>query len=473
MSGRQRSALLFSLGTGLALLLRSPDPATAQLLGPEFQVNSFTTGIQQFPAVAADRDGDFVVIWTGEHWPSPVPIVLGQLFDSAGAPSGREFQVNGPTLSPWPFPVVASGDEGNFVVIMRGQLLPDSVLRVYGQRFDPSGRPMGGIVQVSGSTSGTSPDHVAVAAGPAGNFAVVWDSWLQDGSQAGVRGRVFDSEGNPIGSEFQVNDYTKGSQYHPDIAMDADGNFVVVWASLGQNTNQSGVFGRRFGADGVARGAEFQVNSLLMSPTAWRPEVAADDRGNFVVVWGKPASTGSSLAGRRFSSTGEAIGGEFQVNTNEAASAGDADVAMEGLGSFLAVWASSYAVGPEREVSGRRFSPAADPLGDEFQINVYTNDSQRAPAVATGGTGDSVVAWMSNWQDGSGEGIFGRQITPSIFRHAFESTPPFWSATTASTCSGYCATNSTPDGVCYCDELCLTLFDCCLDACLTCGQCVP
>ena len=67
---------------------------------------------------------------------------------------------------------------------------------------------MGGVFQVSGSTSSTFPDHLAVAAGPAGNFVAVWDSSLQDGSQNGVRGRVFDAEGNPSSSEFQVNHYT-------------------------------------------------------------------------------------------------------------------------------------------------------------------------------------------------------------------------------------------------------------------------
>ena len=55
--------LLACLGTGLAILLGFPVPAAAQLLGPEFQVNTFTTGAQKLAAVAADHDGDFVVIW--------------------------------------------------------------------------------------------------------------------------------------------------------------------------------------------------------------------------------------------------------------------------------------------------------------------------------------------------------------------------------------------------------------------------
>ena len=39
------------------------------------------------------------------------------------------------------------------------------------------------------------------------------------------------AELTPAGPELQVNTYTTGSQFGPDVAMDASGNFVVVWQS--------------------------------------------------------------------------------------------------------------------------------------------------------------------------------------------------------------------------------------------------
>ena len=38
-------------------------PISGQLLGPEFQVNSYTTGHQTTPAAAMDGSGNFVVVW--------------------------------------------------------------------------------------------------------------------------------------------------------------------------------------------------------------------------------------------------------------------------------------------------------------------------------------------------------------------------------------------------------------------------
>ncbi len=66
----------------------------------------------------------------------------------------------------------------------------------------------------------------------------------------------------PVGPEFQVNTYTVGDQGFPHIASDAAGNFVVVWSSSGQDGSTFGLFGQRYGRNGVKLGVEFQVNTL-------------------------------------------------------------------------------------------------------------------------------------------------------------------------------------------------------------------
>ena len=45
--------------------------------------------------------------------------------------------------------------------------------------------------------------------------------------------------------EFRVNTYTTGGQSRPSAAMDAGGNFVIVWQSYGQDGSNLGNFGRR------------------------------------------------------------------------------------------------------------------------------------------------------------------------------------------------------------------------------------
>ena len=72
---------------------------------------------------------------------------------------------------------------------------------------------------------------------------------------ATVRGQA------PAGAEFQVNTYTTSNQNTDAAAMDASGNFVVVWQSYGQDGSGKGVYAQRYNAAGVAQGGEFRVNT--------------------------------------------------------------------------------------------------------------------------------------------------------------------------------------------------------------------
>ena len=62
--------------------------------------------------------------------------------------------------------------------------------------------------------------------------------------------RMRASLGTALGSEFLINTYTAQNQIHPAVAMDADGDFVIAWASSGQDGSHGGVYAKRFNAQG-------------------------------------------------------------------------------------------------------------------------------------------------------------------------------------------------------------------------------
>ena len=104
---------------------------------------------------------------------------------------------------------------------------------------------------------------------------------------ASIQGQRYASDGSPQGAEFQVNTYTTGSQTAPSVAADADGDFVVVWDSDGSSgTDTSSIQhpGPALRLERIAQGAEFQVNTYTTS-SQLRPSVAAAANGDFVVVW--------------------------------------------------------------------------------------------------------------------------------------------------------------------------------------------
>ena len=117
---------------------------------------------------------------------------------------------------------------------------------VFGQRFAGSGAPIGPEFRVNTYTSGFQ-HGAAVALDAAGDFVVVWTSGNQDGSSYGVFGQRYASSGMPLGPEFRVNTYTPSDQAHPTVSSDTAGTFVVVWDSRYQDDPfGSGVFGQRY-----------------------------------------------------------------------------------------------------------------------------------------------------------------------------------------------------------------------------------
>ena len=171
----------------------------------------------------------------------------------------------------------------------------------------------GGEFQVNQETTNDQ-GYPKVASDPAGNFVVVWQSDGQDGSGAGVFARRYDKTGAALGPEFPVNTYTTGDQLAPQVATDAGGNFVVVWQSAAQDGAASGVFGQRFNNAGTAVGSEFPVNSYTTGDQRI-PAVAMDAAGDFVVVWrGAGPTSADGVFARRFNSAGVPQGAESQVN---------------------------------------------------------------------------------------------------------------------------------------------------------------
>ena len=216
-------------------------------LGPEFRVNTYTTDYQIQPSVAADAAGNFVVVWRSDTQDGSGYGVFGQRYDSSGVPQGPEFRVNTYTTGNQHRQSVAADAAGNFVVVWQSSQ-DGSGYGIFGQRYASSGAPLGPEFRVNTYTMGTQ-RRPSVASDTNGNFVVVWQSYNQDGSGYGVFGQRYASSGTPIDAEFRVNTYTtnnQGSQYRVrSVAADAAGNFVVVWGSYLQDGSSWGVFGQR------------------------------------------------------------------------------------------------------------------------------------------------------------------------------------------------------------------------------------
>jgi len=284
--------------------------AAAARRGGEQRANTTTAGFQGTPAVATGAAGDFVVVWTSlssyythEGGDGSGSGILGQRYDSTGAPVGGEFQVNSYTTGYQSAPRIAGDGSGGFVVVWSSQ----------GISYGPS----------------------------------------QDGSGTSVIARHFDASAVPLDDDFQVNTYTTGDQQRPAVAADPRGGFVVTWESSAADYTTN-VFAQRFDAGAARVGDELGVTSGT-SGFQGASSVAVGGSGDFLVVWERssdpvPGRDDFGVFGQHFANTGEPIGDELQVNTYTSGGQLEPSVAADGTGGFVVVWQSGYSgPGPQQD----------------------------------------------------------------------------------------------------------------------------
>ncbi len=178
---------------------------------------------------------------------------------------------------------IASDSAGNYVVVW------DNGSEIYARKYNSSGTAITGELHVNTNTANTQASP-AVAMDSTGKFVVTWQS-NHSGGDYGVRGQLFDANGNMVGSEFALNTYTTNDQVNTAVAMTTSG-FIATWMSNGQDGSNKGVYAQRFDSTGAKVGSEFRVNTTT-SNDQWDSQVAVDASGNFVITWTSNSQDGS------------------------------------------------------------------------------------------------------------------------------------------------------------------------------------
>jgi hypothetical protein len=356
----------------------------------------------------------------GEPFDPGVPsnYIIGRQFDAAGGALGLDFTVDGHWGGPHASdPGLVVRSDGTFVTTDHFSLSGGPAGVVVGQLWASSGARTGygfAANTNTGNLQGTS-----VATDSAGEFVVVWSRGGQgtgDGDGYGVFGQRFDPLAARLGSEFQINAHTTGDQTRARVAMDSGGRFVVIWTGGdSEDGSSTGIFAQRFDSTGDALGSEFQVNTYTTSDQN-SASIAMSSGGDFVIVWtdyGGEDGSSAGIFGQRFDANGAHVGEEFQVNTYTTGDQRHPSVTADANGNFVVVWDSDGQDGNSRGVFAQQFDSTGAPVGTEFQVNTYTTNAQDNPAVAMASGGRYVVTWISAGQNGAAS-VFGQQFGPPL-----------------------------------------------------------
>ena len=432
-------ALLVLISLVIICAPAQSQPLTA--VGSEFQVNDVTNLGQFDSRVTYDAVGGFVVVWasgsSGGDDTGSYSIQMRR-HDSSGAPIGAQFQVNDFTTGYQSLPDIAEGGAlGDFFVVWRSN--DDSVdtdgRSIKARRFTSDGQALGGEFLVNNYTTGQQ-SAPRVAVDGTGQAVAVWSSegsLGNDSDRDSIQARLYSENGNAVGDAFQVNTYTTSAQSSPAIDSTVAGDFVVAWTSTGSpgdDSDDQSIQARLFFSDGSPNGDQFQVNTF----TTFRQQqvaVAMHDDGQFLVAWSSSQSiddNDNSIQARRFDSSGAPIGDQFRVNAYTTSFQRAPAVTTAPGGGFLVVWDSGQSVNDNNltSVQAQLFDDTGLPLGDQQQVNTFTQSFQFDGGVAWDGEDGFVVAWTSYGSSGndSSEGsIQGQRFEAiiALFEDGFES----------------------------------------------------
>jgi Dockerin type I domain len=389
--------------------LERRDAPTVVPVGPEFRVNAVVNVTASVPAVAVADNGNYIVTWEADGVDGSGYAVLARRYSNAGVALSSDIQVNTYTTGSQQNPAVAADSAGNFVIVWGSASVQDGSREgVYMRRYNSSGNPLSGEIQVNQFTLDIQ-GNPSVAMDGNGDFVVAWESNYQDGDGYAIYARKYSSAGVPITNEFQVNQSTLGDQQNATVAIDTAGDFVVAWQ--GPDPNGYGVYARRYGSSGLPLGGEFRVNQETIDDQT-KPVVAMDAAGDFGVAWQSRAQDGGTTGvyARQYNSAGVAQAGEFRVNSYVTGVQDSPSVASNAAGDLTVTWRSVGQDGDSGGVFGQRVSSSGQFLGSEFQINSTTAGNQTDPAVASNAAGDSTAVWSAASSPVSG--IIGQRFAP-------------------------------------------------------------
>lgn len=377
------------------------------IIKDDFLVNDDATGggDQNFPAVAMDASGDFVICWNDCRGG-----IYAQRYGSSGDTVGTNFKVNDDTYMryKWSSPSVAMDADGNFVICWKDYRNYQHHYRhdntdIYAQRYSNSGDTLGANFRVNDNAWSSEQRYPSIAMDTDGNFVICWQNNRHGVYSYDIYAQQYGSLGDTRGANFRANDDVGWkSQDYPSIATDASGDFVICWRderNRGANDGNSDIYAQRHDRSGEALGANFRVNDDSTRGYQGSPSIAMDADGNFVICW-KDRRSPRGIYAQRFNSLGEALGRNFRVSDDSLITYHYwPSVAMNADGNFVICWEDERNGEDNLDIYAQRYSSSGDRLGANFGVCDSVGTIGRyshPPCIAMDANGDFVICWHDN-----------------------------------------------------------------------------
>jgi len=240
----------------------------------------------------------------------------------------------------------------------------------------------------------------AIAVDADGNAVVVWDQ--TDGDRHDLwSNRYVPSDGWDAPQLIETDD--AGDVFRPQVAMDPSGNAIAVWQQ--SDGTRYNIWANRHTPGGGWETAE-RIDANNNASGAERPQVALDSSGNAIAVWQQSDGTRDNIWANRYTPR-DGWGVAERIEVDNAGTAVAPDIAVEPNGNAVAVWQQSD--GTRDNIWANRYVPG-DGWGVAERIEIDDAGNAEHPRVAMDAMGNAVTVW--DQFDGASFDIWSNRYVP-------------------------------------------------------------
>jgi len=368
----------------------------------EAQANTFTVNRQERTAVAADGDGNILVVWASRRQESGTYGVFAQRFDPLGRPLGTEIHVNQFLPSSQREPAVTFDSDGTAWVTWQSLGQDGSRSGIYMRRFGTVEGTFGPIGDESLVNTTTDGEQITpgIAANDAGQVLIAWSSNDQHG-QLRIVARIFNGDGSAATGELDLCDArTTGWDRLPVVAAMPEGRFLVAWAHTSLDKRPESIRARFVDSENKTL-KPFIISDPLDDREQIEPAIAATADGTAVIAWLRSrVSDGYDVVARRMLPDGSAAGDIILVSDRNDGWKSGASVAAAADGRFIVAYnlfgekdvtVRQQRLRPPASIYAQMYDAAGATVGEVFRVNRFDEGQQCLP-VATNATH---IAWSA------------------------------------------------------------------------------
>ena len=296
-------------------------------------------------------------------------------------------------------PKLAPLPGGGFVAVYEAGPESGTDTNIKGRIFNDDGSPRGSEFTINSTTSGYQ-DRPSVAVLEDGRLVVAWHHLRADFSQSDIRARILNSDGGATDGDFLVSsEVGPDDQDYPSVAALSDGGFVIGYNYFDTNNWDTDVRAKIYGSDGLPKSAEFIANGTTIDRQE-RASLTGLANGSFVIVYTDGSLSpddpdGLAVRGRIISNDGQA-GAEFLIPTTTEAAQFEAQVVALTNGNFAVVWTTYSWQSGTSDVRAQVFAAGGTKVGGEILVEAGLRGEAGQPVVASRADGGFIIAYGSS-----------------------------------------------------------------------------